>query len=125
MVSASIWPSNVGISKLTCTLKGVAPPEWWLGEDVSLVGSRLRIWENLSIVSLYFHMRYSLRNSLMRSPTPLSFFSFVIGVHQGQWGWSFKGSSSLIPNSLYPDLNEDKHRKTNKVKIIMIPLIHI
>ena len=26
MVSASIWPSNMGMSKLTCTLKWVAPP---------------------------------------------------------------------------------------------------
>jgi hypothetical protein len=34
--SASISPSNNGISKFICTLKGVA---WPLYEDVSLVGS--------------------------------------------------------------------------------------
>ena len=30
MASASIRPSNMGMSKFTCTLKGVAPPEWLL-----------------------------------------------------------------------------------------------
>ena len=30
MASASIWPSNMGMSKFTCTLKGVEPLEWSL-----------------------------------------------------------------------------------------------
>jgi hypothetical protein len=32
--SASIYPSNMGISKLTCTLKGGVPPKFPLDEDV-------------------------------------------------------------------------------------------
>lgn len=43
MMSAFIWASNMGMSMLTCTLKGVAPPEWLLDEDASSVGSHRRI----------------------------------------------------------------------------------
>ena len=50
-MSASIWPSNMGMLKLTCTLKGVALPEWLLEEDVSPLGSRWRIWEKFSIIA--------------------------------------------------------------------------
>jgi hypothetical protein len=32
-MSASICPSNMGISKFTYTLKGVTPPEWFLDAD--------------------------------------------------------------------------------------------
>ena len=43
--STSIWPSNIGISKLICTLKGAVP---LLEVDASLVGSRQRICANPS-----------------------------------------------------------------------------
>ena len=33
-IPASICPSNTGISKLTCTLKGEVPPKWPLDEDI-------------------------------------------------------------------------------------------
>ena len=39
--SASIWPSNTGMSKFTCTLKGLAPPEWLLDVYASSVASLL------------------------------------------------------------------------------------
>ena len=41
MASASIRPSNMGMSKFTCTLKGVGPPEWLLDVDA------VDIWLNL------------------------------------------------------------------------------
>lgn len=37
----------------------------------------------------------------------------------------FSTSSSLSPNFLYPDFVGDMHKKTNKEKITLIPLIHI
>ena len=48
---ASIYPSNMVMSKFTCTLKGVAPLEWLLDVDAQLVGCRWRNWEKLSIIS--------------------------------------------------------------------------
>jgi len=62
MMFASIWPSNMGMSKLTCNLKGVAPLEWLLDEDVLPVGSHQRIWGKFSIIALPCHSRASLRN---------------------------------------------------------------
>jgi len=74
MEFASISPSNIGMPKLSYILKAVAPPEWLLGEDVSLVGSHPRIWEKLSIIVFLCHSMASLRNILKGSPThPLSF----------------------------------------------------
>jgi len=35
------------------------------------------------------------------------------------------GSSSLSPNSLYPDLTRDMHEKIEKEKIALIPLTQI
>jgi len=45
-----------------------------------------------------------------------------MGVHWGFQGWSCKGSTSSIPNSLYPDLVGDMQRKKEKEKIALIPL---
>jgi hypothetical protein len=70
--SASISPSNNGISKFTCTSKGVA---WLLDEDYFLVGSRQSICMKFSIISFLFHVRDSSINILMGSLAPLYLFS--------------------------------------------------
>jgi hypothetical protein len=74
--SASISPSNNGISKFTCTLKGVA---WPLDEDASPVGN---LSKDLCEVVHHFvplFMRDSSRNILIGSPTPSYFFSSPMG----------------------------------------------
>jgi hypothetical protein len=74
--SASISPSNNGISKFTCTLKGVA---WSLDEDASPVGSCRRICIKLSIISFLFRRRDSSSNILIESPAPSYLFSCPMG----------------------------------------------
>lgn len=76
----------MGISKLTYTLKGVVLREWLLDEDVLPVGSRQRIWENLSIIVFLFRLRASSRNILKGPCAPSSFFSFAMGGHRGLLG---------------------------------------
>jgi hypothetical protein len=64
MAFATIFPSNIGISKLIYNLKGEAPP---LEVDVSLVGSRRRICAKLSIISFLCRSRDSSSNILKGS----------------------------------------------------------
>ena len=55
MTSASIFPSNMGMLNLTCTLKGVVPPEWLLDEDVPSLGSCWMIYAKLSIITSFVY----------------------------------------------------------------------
>jgi hypothetical protein len=121
--STSIWPSNKGISKLTCTLKGEAPPKWLIDEDVFLVGIHQRICAKLSIISFLCHTRASLRNSVKGSPAPSSLFSSSMGGFHDRWGRSYKGSTTSSPNFLYPNLIGYIHMEKNKENTSMIPLI--
>lgn len=120
---ASIYPSNMGISKLICTLKGVVSPEWLPDEDASSVGIRRRIWAKLSIIAFLCRSRASSRNILKGYPALSSLFSSTIGGRRGLWGWSCKGSTSSSPNYLYPDLIGDKQIKIEKEQTALIPLI--
>jgi hypothetical protein len=106
--SESISPSNNGISKFTCTLKGVA---WPLDEDASPMGSRQRICANLSIISFLCRVRASSRNILKGYPTPSSFFSSPMGCCQARCDRSCKGSTGSSPNFLYPDLVGDMNKE--------------
>jgi hypothetical protein len=106
--SASISPSNNGISKFTCTLKGVA---WPLDEDASPVGSRRRICVKLSIISFLCHARASSSNILIGSPAPSSFFSSPMGCCRARRDRSCNGSIGSSPNFLYPDLVGDMHEE--------------
>ena len=74
MTYASIYPSNMGMSKLACTLKGVAPPRWMLDEDVSLVVIPWRIWEIFSNITFLCCSRDSSSNILKGYPTPSYLF---------------------------------------------------
>jgi hypothetical protein len=94
-LSTSILPSNIGISKFICTLKGETPP---LKEDASFVGSFQRICEKVSIISFLFCARDSSRKNLKGSPTSLSLFSSTMGGRRVLRGQSCKGSIGLIPN---------------------------
>jgi len=87
--SASIGPSYNGISKFTCTLKGVA---WPLDEGASLVGSCRRICANLSIISFLFHARVSSSNILKGSLAPPSFFSYPMGCCRARCGQYYNNS---------------------------------
>lgn len=71
MASASMRPSNMGISKLSYTLKGVVPAEWLLDEDALPVDSHWIIWAKLSIIASLYHSRASLSNILKGSPALL------------------------------------------------------
>jgi hypothetical protein len=104
----SISPSNNGISKFTCTLKGVA---WLLDEDASPVGSHRRIYENFSIISFLCHARDSSSNISKGSPAPSYFFSSPMGFFGAQHDRSCKGSTGSSPNFLYPDFVRDMHKE--------------
>jgi len=104
----SISPSNNGISKFTCTLKGVA---WLLDEDVSPVGNRRRIYENFPIILFLCHARDSSSNISKGSPAPSYFFSSPMGFFGAQNDWSFKGLTGSSPNFLYPDFVRDMHKE--------------
>jgi len=81
-MSTSIWPYNIGISKLTCTLKEFVPPEWLLDEDVFPVGIHRRIYAKLSIIAFLCHLSDFLSNILKVSSTPSSLFSSTMGGRQ-------------------------------------------
>ena len=82
--SASIFPSNKGISKLTCTLNGFASSNWQLVEDALVVaGIRRRFWEKLSIIPFLCRSRDSSSSDLIGSTAPSSLFSSSMG---GVWG---------------------------------------
>jgi hypothetical protein len=99
--SASINPSNNGISKFTCTLKGVS---WPLDEDASPVGSRRRIYVKLSIISFLYRTRDSLRNILIGSSAPPYFFSPPMGYCRARCNKSGNGSIVLVVEPDYlPD----------------------
>jgi hypothetical protein len=108
IASASISPSNNGISKFTCTLKGVA---WPLYEDASPMGNCRRICVKLSIISFLFHARDSSRKILIGSPAPSYLFLCPMGCCWVEHKRSGNGSISLIPNFLYPDLVGDMHEE--------------
>ena len=64
--SLSIWPSNMGISKLTYTLKGEVLPKWLFDEYVSVsIRRHWRMWEKFSIISSLYHMRACSSNILI------------------------------------------------------------
>ena len=120
--SASILPSNKGISKLTYTLKGVASLDRLLVQDALAVASiRRRIWVKLSIISFLCRSRASSSSDLIGSLAPSFLFSFAMGGSLGRREWLSETSSRL--NSLYPDLVGDMHWETIKENISMIPLI--
>jgi hypothetical protein len=106
--SASINPSNNGISKFTCTLNGVS---WLLDEDASPVGSHQRIYVKLSIISFLCRARASSRNILIGSPVPSSFLSSPMGCCLDRRDRSGNGSMGSIPHFLYPDLVGDMHEE--------------
>jgi hypothetical protein len=114
IASTSISPSNNGISKFTCTLKGVA---WPLDEDASPVGIHRRICAKLSMISFLCCMRDSSRKILIRSPSPSSLFSSPMGCFRSRRNRSCNGSIGSSPNFLYLDLVGDMHEeKTMKRK---------
>jgi hypothetical protein len=95
--SGYISPSNNGISKFTCTLKGVA---WPLDEDVSPVGSHQRICAMFSIISFLCCARAFSRNFLKGSPAPQYFFLSPMGFCRDQCGRYCKGLTGSSPNFL-------------------------
>jgi hypothetical protein len=105
---ASISPSNNGISKFTCTLKGVS---WPLDEDASPMGNRRRICVKLSIISFLCHVRDSSSNILIGSPAPSYLFFSPMGCCRARRSRSSNGSIGSSPNFLYPDLVGDMHEE--------------
>ena len=106
IASASIWPSNIGISKFICTWKGGAPS---LEEDVLPVGSHQRICVKISIISFLCCVRDSSRNILKGSLVLSSFFSPSMEIFLGVREQFSSRETSSRPNSLYPDLVGDMH----------------
>jgi hypothetical protein len=104
--STSILPSNIGISKLICTLKGV---DLLLEVDASLVGSHRRICAKLSIISFLCRSRDSSRNILKGFHVP----SYLFLCHGRFLRYAMRRFSSREtssrPNSLYPDRVGDMH----------------
>jgi hypothetical protein len=106
--STSISPLNNGVSKFTCTLKGVA---WPLDEDVSPVGNDQRICAKLSNISFLCRARASSSNILKGSHVPSSLFSSPMSCCRAWHGRFCKDSTSSSPNSLYPNLVGDMHEE--------------
>lgn len=105
---ASISPSNNGISKFTCTLKGVA---WPLDEDASPMGNHRRVCTKLSIILFLCCVMDSSRNILIGAPAPSYCFSSPMGFCQALCDRSGNGSIGSSPNFLYPDLVGDMHEE--------------
>jgi hypothetical protein len=120
--SASISPSNNGISKFTCTLKGVA---WPLDEDASPVGSRRRICK---IVHHFIPLSCKgfLEQHFKRISCSIIFLFIPHGLLSGstrpilQWLDWFE-SQLLVPRSC----RGHARRKINEEKTALIPLIQI
>jgi len=106
--STSISPSNNGISKFACTLKGVV---WPLDEDVSTLGSRRRIYVNFSIIVFLCRARASLRKSLKGYLAPSYLFSSPMSFGSDRCSRFSKVSTVSSLNFLYPDLVEDIHKE--------------
>ena len=106
--SASISPSNNGISKLTYTLKGIACS---LDEDASPVSNHQRICMKLSIISFLCHARTSLSNILIGYPAPSCLFLSPMGCCRVQHGRSSNESIGSSPNFFYPNLVGDMHEE--------------
>jgi hypothetical protein len=100
----------MGISKLTCTLKGEVPPKWSLDEDASVVIDR-----HLKDVGKILHHFIPLsRESLLKQQINRIFCSiiFIFFHHGGFLGHAREFSSretSSRPNFLYSDLVGDMH----------------
>jgi hypothetical protein len=108
--SASIWPSNIGISKLTYTLKGEVLQKWPLDEDAYVVVNKhRRIWEKWFIILFFCFPRTSMRNTLIWYFSPSSLSSSTMGGHSRWQENLYLRETSSRPNSLCPDLVEDMH----------------
>jgi hypothetical protein len=118
--SASIWPSNKGISKFNYTFKGATRH---FDEDALPVCSRPRICVKLSIISFICRAKASLSNNLKESPTLSTLISSTMRGHRDRQGQSYKGSTTSSPNSLFPEFVGDMHRETDKEQTALIPLI--
>jgi hypothetical protein len=106
--STSIIPSNNGISKFTCTLKGVA---WPLDENASPMGNRQRICAKLSIILFHCCVRDSSSNILIGSHASSSFFLSPMGFCWARRNLSCNGLIGSSPNFLYPNLVGDMHEE--------------
>ena len=73
---------------------------------------------------IHYHVPlFLVSNILIGSPNSSSLFSSPMGGHWDFGGWSCKGSTSSVPNSLYRDLIGDMQGKIEKEKTTLIPLI--
>jgi len=73
----------MGISKLTCTLKGDVPPKWSLDEDVSIsIDMCWRMCAKFPIILSIYHAIACSRNKLIEYFSPLFLFSYSI---EGFW----------------------------------------
>jgi hypothetical protein len=104
--SASILPSNIGISKLICTLKGSMPP---LEVDASLFGSHRRICEKLSIISFLYRSRASSSNILKGYHVPSYLFFPAMDGFLGMLEHFSSRETISRPDSLYLDRVGDMH----------------
>jgi hypothetical protein len=106
---ASIGPSNNGISKITCTLKG--PMHGLLDEDASprrpaVEGSACKVVHHFVPLSC----RDSSRNILIGYPAP-SYLFFSHGFFRAWCDQYGNGSIGSSPNFLYPNLVGDMHEE--------------
>jgi hypothetical protein len=110
--STSISPSNNGISKFTCTLKGVA---WPLDEDASPVGSHRRICEGSHANVVHHFIPLSCKGFLEQHFKRISYSIIFLFISHGFFPGSarqiLQQSIGLSPNFLYPDLVGDMHEE--------------
>ena len=108
----SIWPSNMGMSKLTCTLKCEVPPKWLLDEDAfDAIDIHWRMWEKFCIILFLCGVRSCSSNILIGSSAQSFFFSSTIEGFLGVRERLSSRETSLIPNFLYSYLVGDMHWK--------------
>jgi hypothetical protein len=110
MAFASICPLNMGISKLTSTLKGEVPQKCSLDEyTLIFIGMQFRIWEKLSIISSLYRVRACSSNILIKLPSLSFLFSFSMEGFLGVREIFSSRETSSRPNLLYLDLVRDMH----------------
>ena len=121
-----LYPSNKGILKLTCTLKGEVPQKWPLNEDAPVAINRnLRMWKKFSIISSLCRVRACSSNRLIGSSSSSILFSSAIEGFLGVRERLSSRETSSRPNLLYSDLVGDMHRKNDQEQPALIPLIRI
>ena len=117
--SASIYPSNTKISKLTYTLKCKVPPKWSFDEySPNAIDKHWRMWEKFSIILSLCRARAFSSNKLIESSAMSFFFSSAMEGFLGMGERFYSRETSSRPKFLYLDFVRDMCWKMIKSSLL-------